>query len=141
MEPPFMTSPFDEQKVREAIEARNGARAEARLPILSVEAEIKKARSAHEASQRAALLHALMRSPLRARVEAKLLARTRRASGNRHRSPSGTMGLWALSSAVQRQMEKLFRRFGDQILHWGTEDFAESRVADPASQPADKGRC
>ncbi len=100
---------FDKQAARAEIEKRNLIRAEARLPLLSIFGEMEKLTRNYNETRWQAFLN----SPLRIRVYEKMLARERRRRGNPAFTPTGMLsgGGWSFSIRVERQMEKLYRRF------------------------------
>ena len=116
---------FDKQAARAEIEKRNLIRADARLPLLSIFGEMEKLTRNYNETRWQAFLN----SPLRIRVYEKMLARERRRRGNPAFTPTGMLsgGGWSFSIRVERQMEKLFRRFGV-----GIEENHSPDPADPA---------
>jgi hypothetical protein len=89
---------FDQETARREVRERNRVRAEAHLPLLPVEVEVRRLEKV--ASQKARddfVLH----SPLRERVEAKLLARERRRRGDPTWVPTGVLSGGGLAFSVQ----------------------------------------
>ena len=98
---------FDIAKAREEIEHRDKLRAEVRLPPLSMAHELRKLYNA----EREAEFEAFFRtSPLRKRVEARLLARIRRLRQDPEWRPTGMLsgGGWAFSSCTRKVMRRIW---------------------------------
>jgi hypothetical protein len=95
-------------ETRGAIEIRNLIRRQAGLPLVEPSRELDRIR---QAQGRRTFEH-WMRSPLRYRVEQKLLQRMRRQRKNPNWQPTGMLsgGGWAFHSAMIRQMRKLRTR-------------------------------
>jgi hypothetical protein len=104
----FEPHPFDPERVQAETERRNALRSDARLPRLSSAGELDEARRKHERAE----FERLMRSPLRARVEEKMLARVRRRRNDPSYVPTGMLsgGGLVFYAAVRGQMRRLFPR-------------------------------
>jgi hypothetical protein len=105
--------PFDIAKARQEIESRNRLRAEVRLPPLSMAFELRKLYDAERQAEFEAFFNA---SPLRKRVEAKLLARVRRQLHEPNWKPSGMLsgGGLAFSLHTKKLMRRLYNSFRHQ---------------------------
>ena len=104
---PFTLEPFNAEKVRAAVAARNALRAEAKLPLLSADDEMAKAQAHHARAQ----FERFMQSALRKHVEAKMLARLRRRYGADF-TPRGVLsgGGYARYAVVRGVMRRLYDR-------------------------------
>ncbi|MGO9005333.1 MAG: hypothetical protein ACLQIQ_07910 [Beijerinckiaceae bacterium] len=98
---------IDIAAARRDIEERNRLRADAALPQLSVEAELRRL---SEAERRKAFEGFCVNSPLRQRAEEKLLNRIRRSNKDPEWCPTGTLsgGGWAFYSAVRDRMMRIW---------------------------------
>jgi hypothetical protein len=107
-------SRFDVDAVIAEAAERNRLRRQACLPALVIDDEISKARLAFERRQFAVL----MRSPLRAAVEQRLLGRERRRGGNPDWAPTGVLsgGGYLFHARVRRTLHRFLRRFPERGL-------------------------
>jgi hypothetical protein len=105
----FSSKPFDPDEVRSKVAARNALRSEANLPLLSAEDEVRKACAHHADVQ---FYERFMQTPLRKRVDAKMLARLRRRYGEDF-TPRGMLSGGGLRhhAMVENLMRKLYERF------------------------------
>lgn len=96
-------------KNRDAIDQRNRLRLAAGLPPVDVEGELNKILAAITAHE----FDGWLRSPLRYRVEAKMLVRARRVRNNPNWKPTGMLsgGGYSWHASVRKQMHALFVRF------------------------------
>jgi hypothetical protein len=92
------------------IKRRNQIRKQSGLPPLELQQELDRI---HQVRQRRAF-EQWMRSPLRYRVEQKLLLRVRRRRDNPSWSPTGVLsgGGWAFHATLIKQMQWLRKRLG-----------------------------
>jgi hypothetical protein len=99
---------FKRTKAREDIDRRNRLRAEVRLPPLSMARELRKIYSTEREAEFEAFLNT---SPLRQRVEAKLLARVRRQRHEPEWKPTGMLsgGGLAFSLRTRKLMRRIWR--------------------------------
>ena len=99
---------FEIAMVREEIERRNRLRVEMQLPPLSMADEIRKL---YNAERKAAFIAFFNTSPLRKRVEAKLLARIRRQRREPEWKPTGMLsgGGLAFSLHTRKLVDKIWR--------------------------------
>ena len=90
------------------IETRNKFRREYGLPPVDVQQELERARQVREREK----FEQWMQSPLRYRVEQKLLLRIRRQRSNPTWTPTGMLsgGGWAFHAALVKQMRRLRAR-------------------------------
>ena len=98
----------DKSRARREIEKRNRRRAEAKLPLVSVEEELRRCEEAAIQKERDDFVH---RSPLRQRVSDKLLNRIRRRLKNPEWRPRGMLsgGGYAFYVAVNNRMRRIWR--------------------------------
>jgi hypothetical protein len=108
-------------KAREEIEHRNRLRAEVPLPPLSMAHELRKLynadRKLHDAEREAEFESFFNTSPLRKRVEARLLARHRRLRQDPEWKPTGFLsgGGWPFYACTRKLMSRIWqtrRRLG-----------------------------
>jgi hypothetical protein len=100
---------FNLREAKQQIERRNQIRREASLPPVSVSAELRKL---YEHQRWVDFEHFLQTSPLRSRVEEKLLKRIRRQIKNPDWKPTGMLsgsGLF-FHLRVRKVMARLWRR-------------------------------
>jgi hypothetical protein len=97
---------FDIINARAEIEGRNRLRAEVRLPPLSLARELRKLYRAERDREFEAFFRA---SPLRKRIEARLLARCRRLRQEPEWRPTGMLsgGGWAFGMCVRKVMGRV----------------------------------
>jgi hypothetical protein len=100
---------FDAAIARDDIRRRNQLRTDARLPALDVETELMRLERVDRENR---YWNWCQSSPLRERVRGKMLARVRRRIKNPEWVPTGFLsgGGYAFSTAVNRQMARLWRR-------------------------------
>jgi hypothetical protein len=100
-------------ETRGAIETRNLIRRQAGLPLVEPSRELDRF---HKVQGQLAF-EQWMQSPLRYRVEQKLLERMRRRLSNHDWKPTGVLsgGGWAFHIVLIKQMKKLRVRFGDRL--------------------------
>lgn len=98
---------FDVTAAAASIEARNGLRAEAKLPRLALADELRRLRAGQEGEAFARV----MQSPLRRIVEARLLAKMREERGDPGWTPSGLLsgGGFAFHARLRRIVARLTR--------------------------------
>jgi hypothetical protein len=98
----------DKSRARREIEKRNRLRAKAKLPLVSVEEELRRCEEAAIQKERDDFVH---RSPLRQRVSDKLLNRIRCRLKNPEWSPTGVLsgGGYAFHVAVNNRMRRIWR--------------------------------
>jgi hypothetical protein len=107
---------FDTAKAREKIERRNRLRAEVHLPPLSMANELRKlfnAERKHDSAEREAEFESFFNtSPLRKRVEARLLARHRRLRQDPEWRPTGFLsgGGWPFYACTRKVMGRIWLR-------------------------------
>jgi hypothetical protein len=91
-----------------AVESRNQLRAQAGLPLVEPQQELDRIRQVRERRT----FDQWMQSPLRYRVEQKLLMRLRRQRKNLTWKPTGFLsgGGWAFHTVLVKQMRKLQAR-------------------------------
>ena len=96
-------------RARQDIEARNRLRAEVRLPPVSMAQELRKL---YNAEHQAAFEAFFTTSPLRQRLETKLLARVRRQLHQPEWRPTGMLsgGGLAFSLHTRKLMRRIWRR-------------------------------
>jgi len=99
---------FDKRAAHREIEKRNRLRAKAKLPLVSVEEELRRCEEAAIQKERDDFVH---RSPLRQRVSDKLLNRIRRRLRNPEWRPRGMLsgGGYAFYVAVNNRMRRIWR--------------------------------
>jgi hypothetical protein len=99
---------FDIIKAREEIERRNQLRAKVQLPRLSMAHELRQLYNAAREAEFEAFFNT---SPLRKRVEAKLLARVRRQRHEPEWKPTGMLsgGGLAFSLHTSKLMRRIWR--------------------------------
>jgi hypothetical protein len=97
-------------ETRGAIETRNLIRRQAGLPLVEPSNELDRIRQAQERLA----FEQWMQSPLRYRVEKKLLERMRRRTNRPNWKPIGMLsgGGWAFHTILVKQMRKLSTRLG-----------------------------
>jgi hypothetical protein len=97
-------------EIMDEIRRRNRLRKESGLPPVEPQQEIDRIRRVRERQD----FEQWMKSPLRYRVQQKLLQRLRRRISNRDWQPIGILsgGGWAFHVALVRQMQKLRSRLG-----------------------------
>jgi hypothetical protein len=99
---------FESSNARDHIEQRNAVRAEAHLPLLSVETELHRLERVEREREFNEFFET---SPLRAKLEERMLARFRRSRGEPEWRPTGFLsggGLW-FYSLTRRTMHRLWR--------------------------------
>jgi hypothetical protein len=103
---------FDIQTAKSEIEERNRIRAEAGLPLLSVATELRKA---YEHQCKTEFDRFMDTSPLRQRVEAKLLAIARRKRDDPKWRPTGMLsgGGYAFYICTRKVMRRIWLRQDD----------------------------
>jgi hypothetical protein len=99
---------FELAKVQEEINHRNQLRAEVQLPPLSMAQELRKLYNAERRAEFEAFFNT---SPLRERIEAKLLARIRRLRGDPEWMPTGFLsgGGFAFNVRTRKVMSRIWR--------------------------------
>jgi hypothetical protein len=99
---------LDMEKARLEVEERNRIRAEAKLPPLLEAAEL---RHLYEAQCEREFEQFFRTSPLRKRIEAKLLNRQRRLRGEPEWKPTGILsdGGWAFHAWTRKVMRRIWR--------------------------------
>ena len=100
---------FDEKQIRKDVEERNQLRKESGLAPISVKAELKRLRDVDASAKEANFIRS---SPLRPRVEAKVLAIMRRQRNDPNWIPTGFTsggGYW-YHLKVQKVMSWLYGR-------------------------------
>jgi hypothetical protein len=100
---------FDARKARAQIEARNQLRSEVHLPQVAMAQELRKL---YTAEHKAAFNTFFNISPLRQRVEARLLARIRRQRREPEWKPTGMLsgGGLGFSLHTRKVMRRIWRR-------------------------------
>ena len=99
---------FDDARARAEVFDRNLIRAAAKLPVLSVEEQLERMKTAYDQHR----FEEFMRSPLREIVEQRLLDRTRRRGGDPEWLPTGFLsgGGSLFYVRVRRVMRRLYRK-------------------------------
>ena len=99
-----------ESEIRAAVASRNTLRRQSGLPPVELQQELD--RIHHVRDYRA--FEQLMQSPLRYRVEQKMLQRRRRRLNNPNWQPTGVLsgGGWAFHTVLVKHMQKLIVRLG-----------------------------
>ena len=98
---------FDDARARAEVFDRNLIRAAAKLPVLSVEEQLERMKTAYDQHR----FEEFMRSPLRDIVEQKLLARMRRRGGDPEWLPTGFLsgGGYLFYVRVRKIMIRVYR--------------------------------
>ncbi len=99
---------LDIDKARLEIEERNRIRVEAKLPPVSVAAELRRLYEVHRQNE---FEQFFLTSPLRQRVEQKLLDRKRRLRGEPDWIPTGMLsgGGWVFYARTRKIMRRIWR--------------------------------
>jgi hypothetical protein len=99
---------FDLAQARHEIAERNRIRAEAKLPMVSVAAELRRRYEVHRQKE---FEQFFLTSPLRQRVERKLLNRIRRLGNDPQWMPTGILsgGGWAFYAQIRMIMLRIWR--------------------------------
>jgi hypothetical protein len=99
---------IDLAQARHEIEKRNRIRAEAKLPMVSVAAELRRLYEVHRQNEFEPFF---VTSHLRNRVEQKLLNRERRLRGEPKWKPAGVLsdGGWAFYVRTRKIMRRIWR--------------------------------
>jgi hypothetical protein len=108
IENPPVTNMFDIHQRRHDIEGRNRIRVEAKLPMVSVAAGLRHLYKVHQQSEFEQFFRS---SPLRQRVEQKLLNREGRLRGEPDWRPTGMLsgGGWAFFARTRKIMLRIWR--------------------------------
>ncbi len=99
---------LDIDKARLEIEERNRIRAEAKLPPVSITAELRRLYEVHRQNEFEQFFQS---SPIRQRLEQKLLNRGRRLRGEPDWIPTGMLsgGGWAFHAHIRTVMKRIWR--------------------------------
>ena len=99
---------FEFAKAKQAIERRNQIRRDANLPAISVAEEVRRHYEFHRAGE---FEQFFSTSPIRARVEQRLLERERRRRANPEWMPNGMLsgGGWAFHIRTRRLLRRIWR--------------------------------
>jgi hypothetical protein len=100
-----------EIEIRAAVESRNILRRQSGLPPVELRQELDRIRHVRDCG----VFQELMQSPLRYRVEQKMLLRHRRRLNKPDWKPTGVLsgGGWAFYATLAKHMQKLIVRLGD----------------------------
>jgi hypothetical protein len=126
IENPPVTNMFDIHQRRHDIEGRNRIRVEAKLPMVSVAAELRHLYKVHQQSEFEQFFQS---SPIRQRVEQKLLNRIRRLQNDPRWMPTGVLsgGGFAFYARARKVMKRVWRMQRQERMR-------EHRRRDPGSR-------